>query len=303
MEEQQQLLTPSGNTRPSGANIRGKNFQLTLNQIQKFESLWKYITERKNCNYAIACHEKAPTTGHEHIHLYCQFNNSVGLSVKKCEGAHIELCRGSAEQNVDYIKKDGNIIAEFGKLKKWGGKRIPSIGEIKSMDEKELADLPCNLINCVRRIRNEFVGKRYWQPVNVEWHYGPSGSGKTKSAFEAGAEPVEYHNGYFTDWGSARVIVLEEMRGQIPYPELLKILDDYHNYYKVNIKGGFKYIDFDTVYITSPKTPKECYPKQDEHDNIKQLYRRIDKIIYHDPKKEPNDIDYKDTDFNEDDIN
>ena len=170
------------------------------------------------------------------------------------------------------------------------------------MDEKELADLPCNLINCVRSIRNEFVGKRFWKPVNVEWHYGPSGSGKTKSAFEAGAEPVEYHNGYFTDWGSARVIVLEEMRGQIPYPELLKILDDYHNYYKVNIKGGFKYVDLDSVYITSPKTPQECYPHQDKNDSIQQLERRINKIIYHNPKTEHDDIDYKDTDFNEDDI-
>ena len=87
------------------------------------------------------------------------------------------------------------------------------------------------------------------------------------------------------------------MRGQIPFTELLKITDDYHNYYKVNIKGGFKYVDVDEVYITSPKTPNECYPNQTKNDSIEQLTRRIDKIVKHNPKIEHDDIDFKDTDF------
>lgn len=299
-------LDPSGNTMPSGTEnkkiVKSKNFQLTLNDITVFDKVWEYLTNRANCNYAIACKEQAPSTGHEHIHIYVQYSNAVALSLKKCYGAHIEVCRGSAEQNVAYIKKDGNIIAEFGELKKWGGRRIPTIGEVKNMTDEQISELPCNLINCVKKIKNEIKGERFWKPVHVEWHYGRTGTGKSRSAFEAGAEPVEYHNGFFTDWGNAKVIVLEEMRGQIPYPELLKLLDDYHNYYKVNIKGGYKYVDLDSVYITSPKTPRECYPKQDERDSIQQLERRIDKMVCHNPKIEHDDIDFKDTDFNEDDI-
>lgn len=274
----------SGNTRPSISKAR--HWQLTLNQTEYFNNVWEYLTSRKNCIYAIACEETAPSTGHIHNHIYAQYNIPVALSIKKCCGAHIENCRGTPQENVNYIKKDGKIIAEYGEFRSWGGNRMPTIKEVQEMSEADVCTLPANLINCVKKIRNEVPGERYWKPVYVEWHYGPTGSGKTRKAFEDGAEPVEYHNGFFTDWGGARVIVLEEMRGQIPYPELLKILDDYHNYYKVNIKGGFKYVDLDKVYITSPKTPHDCYPNQDRVDSIKQLDRRINEIIEHKPSVE-----------------
>lgn len=66
----------------------------------------------KSLSYAIACLELAPSTGHQHIHIYIHFNNAIKLDPTKLLGAHLEVCKGSPKQNIDYIKKDGNIIWE-----------------------------------------------------------------------------------------------------------------------------------------------------------------------------------------------
>ena len=90
---------------------------------------------------------------------------------------------------------------------------------------------------------------------------------------------MSYNNGFFSDWMDNRIICIEELRGEIPYNELLKLLDGYHNYYSVNIKGGTKLVDLDKIYITSPLHPRECYRRQNEKsDSINQLLRRITEI-------------------------
>lgn len=273
----------SGNTTASALR-KAKHFQLTLNQPDRYEELKAYITGLKTNTYYLACRENAPTTDHKHIHIYAQFNNAIRLSIKKCCGAHIEACNGTPQDNVVYLKKEGDIIEEIGTCRKWGG--LPSIAEAKKATDEELDELPINYYNTVEKIKAKRHGERYFKPPTVEWHYGPTGTGKTRIAFEAGAENVIYNNGFFSDWGDARVITIEELRGQIPFDELLRLTDGYHNYYKVNIKGGDKYVDLDAIFITSPKRPEECYPHQTENDSIKQLLRRITKIVEHTQRDE-----------------
>lgn len=278
METETATDTPTGNTsKPLGQwKIKARDWQLTLNDVDKLETVWEYLTNRSSCTYCIACIEVAPTTGHVHAHIFVQFNNASALSLKKCCGAHVEKCRGTPQQNMEYIKKGGEIWDEFGTLRTWGG-IMPTIKNVKEMTAAEISEtVPVNLINCVKRVKNETPGERFFREVNVEWHYGPTGTGKTRYAFEKGCEAVEYNNGFFTDWGDAKKIVIEETRGEIPYRTLLKLTDSYHNYYTVNIKGGFKYVDLDEIVITSPYHPRDCYKQQvDKEDSIDQLLRRI----------------------------
>lgn len=280
MEQKTASHDPTGNTKAVGSwKIKARDWQITINEIDNMQTVWDYITQRSGCTYAIACVEVAPTTGHVHGHIFAQFNNTVALSPKKCCNAHLEKCRGTPQENVDYIKKGGEIWDEFGTLRTWGGLN-PTIKNVKEMSDKEIYEtLPANYINCVRKIKNEIPGERYFKKVQVEWHYGPTGTGKTRYAFEMGCTAVEYNNGFFTDWGDARKIVIEEMRGEIPYRILLKLTDGYHNYYTVNVKGGFKFVDLDVIIITSPNRPEDVYNKQvDKTDSINQLLRRINVI-------------------------
>lgn len=97
---------------------QARRFQLTLNEVEMFESIKEYLVQHPKFRYIIACKENAPTTGHEHIHIYVCFNKPVQLSMKKVHPAHVEKCFGDNKSNVDYIRKDGNVIFEQGEMPK-----------------------------------------------------------------------------------------------------------------------------------------------------------------------------------------
>ena len=111
-----------------------------LNEIEKWEDLLKYLKSLKSRNYIVASQELAPTTGHPHIHVYIQFNYPTRLSMKKLCGAHIELCYASPQRNIDYVKKDGNILIEEGKPRLGAGNAI-TIKEVKAMTYEDRENL------------------------------------------------------------------------------------------------------------------------------------------------------------------
>lgn len=85
----------TGNTKPWRKCAKSRNWFLTLNEATKYEMLKDYLMGLKTIQYYKACRELAPSTGHEHYHIYCQFTNTILLSPKKTYGAHIEVARGS----------------------------------------------------------------------------------------------------------------------------------------------------------------------------------------------------------------
>lgn len=88
----------SGNTSTSARGVaKARNWQLTQNKVERYDETVEYLKGLKSLNYLISCKEIAPTTGHEHIHIYCQFNKPIKLSVNKCQGAHIEACKGTPQ--------------------------------------------------------------------------------------------------------------------------------------------------------------------------------------------------------------
>ena len=48
---------------------QSKHYQLTLNEIEKWEDLLKYLKSLKSRNYIVAGKELAPTTGNQPIHV------------------------------------------------------------------------------------------------------------------------------------------------------------------------------------------------------------------------------------------
>lgn len=273
----------SGNTIPSSTLKKAKNWMFTIFDIKHYDDIKSYITGLQSFNYLIAGREKAPTTDKQHIHMFCQFNISVKPSAKKCFDQHMEHMKSTPKDCREYCIKDNDILDEIGTMREWGG--LPSITQAKNASDEQLETLPIQYYNIVKHIEDHKKKARFYKPVEFIWIYGTTGKGKTRMAFEAGAENVIYNNGFWSDWGEARIICIEEMRGQIPWDELLRLTDSYHNYYHVNIKGGQKYIDLDKIFITSPFPPERCYPNKTNDDSIKQLLRRISSIICVDAPK------------------
>lgn len=289
--EQAQGTSTSGNTKAGRAKAR--NYFITFwNKVYPGEL-------PKQATYLITC-EDTTKEGKWHGHAFIYFRNPVGLkSVKTLFGKDCHVERPVKNSDcIEYVKgklKPDNRkynILEHGKPPMNNGVHnmesileCESLGEVIDMYPDTYVKFKGGIEGIFRRREQQKVG--YFKPIEVEWIYGKTGKGKTRMCCEAGAKPVIYNNGFFSDWGERRIIALEELRGEIPYPTLLMLTDGYHNYYSVNIKGGQKVVDLDKVMITSPYSPEECYPRQcGKKDSINQLTRRITNLVCVDEPEE-----------------
>ncbi len=84
-------------------------------------------------------YETAPTTGQKHMHAFIQYRSPKAMKTmlnwgKKWGNPHIECCRGSAQQNIDYCKKAGDW-EEHGESKTHQGQRTDIEAVTKAIDD------------------------------------------------------------------------------------------------------------------------------------------------------------------------
>ena len=235
---------------PGKGSKKFRNVQFTLNEIEKWNDLRLYLTSLKNLQYIIAGKEKAPTTGHEHIHCYCQFRKPQTISFSKMQGAHSEECKGSAQENIGYVKKPGaEIIFEDGTPLFKGGHTIAAI---KAMSKEEREKLPIQYYKIVKDI-NQNEGnlidlskeEQRKEDMRVYWIWGPSGEGKTTMAYEmfknAGITKIcqVYKSDRF--WigvnENAEGVLYDDFRDSDMRPKDLIYFIDY-NVHAMEVKGG-----------------------------------------------------------------
>ena len=274
-----------GNTSP-GRTFRSRNFQLTLNETSKYEALSGEFKKLKTCAFMISCREIAPTTGHEHVHMYVHFTQPYTLSRKIMSyGAHIEICRGSPKQNIDYIEKDGNIIEEWGVRPTQGAR---TVAEMKEMSVDEVSPQYYKIKKAIdedERSKNTFfdmleeIRQDNLKAPEIVYITGPSGKGKTYTAYKMAVEKYANHeigkltlNNNFIDVvnENAKCFVIEEFRdSQIRASDFLQLTDKYG--YRANTKGGFCTLRPEMIIICSIKEPSTIY-----HDEVNiQFMRRI----------------------------
>ena len=268
---------------------KSRNFLLTLNQVEKWNDLYGYIKSLGLFNYIIASKEFAPTTGHEHIHCYVQFKNSISLSFKKLCGAHLDICKGSAQQNIDYIKKNGNIIIEEGYARNPGAL---TVNDVKKMKKNDREDLPFVYYDKIIQLNeNEDIKIKkdeYYKKVVVYFIWGDSGVGKTKTAHSLIPGNVfheaKHLNGFWigvADDENCRSVIYDDFRDSHMKPsEFINFID--YNVHNMNIKGGFIKNRYELIIITSVQDPESLYEKFTENDKEpkKQWMRRLTNVIY-----------------------
>lgn len=275
----------SGNTKPS-PRPKGRHFQLTLNEPDKYDTLKTYLTNLKTNNYFISCKETAPTTGHQHIHIYVQFTQYIALGITKLCGAHVEVCRGSPQQNVEYIKKDGEILDEIGTCRVAGN---PTIKEIKEMNMEEIDELPWQMHNTALKIKereaNNIDIDELTKEVTVYYIYGPSGVGKTERAKEIVRENIEKYgrlinmvkfDGHF--WSGTcpgcKIAIYDDFRDSDMKPnEFIHFID--YNVHPMNIKGSSMLNKYELIIITSVQPLERIYGNMRDSEPRKQWLRRV----------------------------
>lgn len=205
----------------SNLTKQARRFQLTLNEVDKFEDVKGYLINHQRFRYIICCKEKAPTTGHEHIHIYVCFTKPVMLSMKKICGAHLEPCKGDHKSNVDYIKKDGNIIFEEGDPPKG------DVGNIDDQWNKLIEQIHTNTVDKDSRLYARFhnyVDKRVHELKPKKeyegklkhknaWLYGPPGTGKSTSARFCDYKHIyeKNINKWWDGFNDQKVVIIEDI--------------------------------------------------------------------------------------------
>lgn len=254
---------------------QARRFQLTLNEIDKFEDIKKYLINHQKFRYIICCKEKAPTTGHEHIHIYVCFTKPVKLSMKKIHPSHVEQCLGDHKSNVQYIKKDGNIIFEEGEPPKG------DVGNIDDQWNKLIEQIHTNTVDKDSRLYARFhnyVDKRVCElkPKKMYdgklkhkniWIYGPPGTGKSISARFCDDKHIyeKNINKWWDGFEDQKVVIIEDIDPEKSkmLAHHIKVWSDRYPFYG-EVKGGSIRINptFNLI-ITSNYRIEDCFNEVD----------------------------------------
>lgn len=298
----------TGNTR-RGFKLRGRHFQLTLNEIDKYDELKDYLTKYSTLKYLISCRETAPTTGHKHIHIYVQYSQPKTLDSENLIGAHLEKCYGTPKQCRDYIIKDGNIIDEIGEFKTNGGICGHTIADVMKMSEEEMYKMAdYKYYNVIQKIINDrkklTIKTHYKEDMQVVYIIGGSGLGKSKVGYkiinklvvpDAQFDEVSYCNGFWIGVSdNCDVCMYDDFRDSVMRPcEFIRFID--YNKHILNIKGGQLINNYKTIVITSKQPPWELWINSNEER--KQWLRRMkvyEIVINEEDKKKLKKINVED---------
>lgn len=275
-----------GNTKQDQNRLSARAYLFTINEVEKYEELMDLLTNLKTLDYYVAAREKAPTTGKEHIHLYTHFNKPYHISKKiMALHIHIDICKGTPQQNISYVKKDGDIIEEYGTPPQQGGRTVKDLKELDNPDE-----LPANYYNIWKNIKTEQANDIDIEDLkkDVEVYYidGPSGIGKTEKAKEiirnnkekygTKINMVKYENNFWLGVGSAKIALYDDFRdSHLKASEFINFID--YNKHLLNIKGGCKMNEYNLIIITSVQELEYIYNNMAEEPK-KQWMRRINHI-------------------------
>jgi len=262
--------------------ILGRNWQFTWQHVTKdnAEFEWLRVAVRAYpADYKIMAYEVAPTTGMPHMHAYFQFHTAKEFKTvhnwgKKVANPHIECCRGTAEQNIEYLKKGGNF-EEHGTAKVNQGQRTDLLQLTGMIDDgAELGEVaraqPENFVKFHKGIRAYQAAvkalPRQHRTACV-WYWGAAGTGKsyTVKTRHAGRLYIkEPGHKWWDGYTNQEAVLMDDMDfrdGFWSTPEgfrhLLRLGDE--GSCQVEYKGGMIEFNSRILYVTSEFPPSHYW--------------------------------------------
>lgn len=206
--------------------------------------------------------ELCPKTNRLHWQGACQFHvgsRRTYKSICKLLGAdHVERCKGTYEQNIDYVSKEETKVGPVTQHGDWTsqGKR----NDLTSIPGyKYLRDIPCDLYikysRGIKEYRSIHGEKRDWKTeVWILW--GKPGSGKSKLMPKTAYWKA--HNKWWDGYDGEEEIVFDDWNDKIfTREEMLRICDRYPLI--LEVKGSCINFLAKYIYITSNTNPLEWY--------------------------------------------
>lgn len=290
---------PEGNTKTSGATDRFRSWCGTTNNWTDDD--WSKIQQLGD--YGCVAQEVAPTTGTPHLQWYLYFSNKTTFSAlqKKLPRSHIERCLGDATENRKYIfgpySKDGKekpanpTAIEWGEMPKQGARRDLEKLRNEIVSGKKVDDLIMEdpyVYHMYGRTLTKLEDLQMRKKFRTEmtkgiWYWGKTGVGKSHKAFEGFSPDTHYDvplndGGWWDGYTQQDTVIINEFRGEIKFPELLKMVDKWNYSVKRRNREPMPFIS-KTVIITSACPPEEIYRHSlTENDKLEQFSRRFEII-------------------------
>ena len=246
--------------------------------------------------------------GTYHTHIYIQGKGAMRFSTikKRFDSAHIEMAKGTALQNREYVSKSGKWEKDKkhetcvdGTFEEWGEMPVERQGarndlaDLHAMVKEGLSDydileqmpeamLQLDKIQLTRQVIVQEKYKNSWRDLTCVYIYGDTRTGKTRSVMEKyGYENVFRVTDYFHPFDNYRgqdVIIFEEFRSGFRIADMLNYLDGYP--LELPCRYANKYACYTKVYIISNIPLSEQYRNQPQ-ESFNAFLRRINYVLHY----------------------
>lgn len=287
-------------------------YQLTINAPNEKGWTHQHIFEVLKANfktlvYACMADEQGSMF---HTHIFVVFSSRVRFSMIKryFPEAHIEKCRGTVSDNVNYIKKTGkwadditkqekvieNTFEEYGQCPPDSKGIRNDLSELYQMIADGLTNAQILAVNQdyilqidkLEKIRMILLTEKYKDTVRLDLEViyisGATGTGKTRGVLESNG----YSNVYrvtdykhpFDNYNGQPVIAFDEFRSSLPIKEMLMFCD----IYPIELPSRYtnKYACYNKVYIISNWELEKQYKdiQREDTETWEAFLRRIHKV-------------------------
>lgn len=246
-----------------------------------------------------------------HTHIFVVFASRVRFSMVKryFEEAHIEKCKGSVSDNVNYVKKTGKWENDetkqekkvIGTFEEYGTQPPNSKGKRSDMSElyQMVMDNMTNAeilaqnqdyilqIDKIDKVRTTILTEKYKETVRLDLEViyisGATGTGKTRGVLEKNG----YSNVYrvtdylhpFDGYTCQPVICFDEFRSSLKLKEMLLFCD----IYPIELPSRYanKFACYNKIYIVSNWNLERQYfdLQREDKESWEAFLRRIHKVI------------------------
>lgn len=297
-------------------DTQSRKWQITINNPKEkgfcHDSIKEKLDSLKSLRYYCVSDELGETY---HTHIYVAFNSPVRFSTLKnlFAEAHIEMARGTSEENRDYIRKSGKwenddkhgtCVADT--FEEYGG--IPEEHQGERSDLAYLLELikdgmsnhdivnmlPAYLfsidkIERVRQMLRAEENKEVFRLLHVVYIFGKTGTGKTRSVMEKYGYTSVYrvtdYDHPFDGYNGEPVIIFDEFRNQLKIHDMLNYLDGYP--LTLPCRYANRQACYTIVYIISNIPLEEQYPivQQQQKSTWEAFLRRINEVTKFPPSE------------------
>nr|WDW25738.1 MAG: replication-associated protein [Canine circovirus] len=265
---------------------------------EDLEQIIEEALSKLEFRYACVGYENAPTTGQPHAHVYIALRKNMRpVTIKSCFSCKpdVEGCRGTEQQNIDYVKKGGDFY-EWGEPLKNVIEKMDRDEKMKQImndwlnDPKDIfeAKHPYEAVHWRSKLSlwesQRIVNTKPWDgdlKLKNFWIFGAPGTGKSRWARKQAEEFQIFPKPNNKWWGGydqnlTKIVLFEDFPVDGKYlSQYLKIWADRYSFIG-EIKGGAVRVDPGKwiLIVTSNFAMDEIFDGED----LKALKRRFHEV-------------------------